>query len=103
MKTRSRVSKDLGFLSLENPLGGCLFIETTATLNFFLFVFRRRGGAGFNRSDNSERNFPQFAPPKNKKEVIFGGMHSYKQATPNGVSRRISNARIHSPRFLDWS
>src|SRR5215475_10259110 len=62
-----------------NPVRGCLFVGERNPNDNFLFVFRRRGAGCFNPPDNSGPNrrfstFPQFAPPKNKKEEIqIGG------------------------------
>lgn len=67
----------------------CLFVDARTPKNNFIFVFRRRGLDGFGACDYSALNrrfsdFPNFAPPKNKKENGWTG-YFYNQATPNGV------------------
>jgi hypothetical protein len=111
MKPRTNLGEmlpDVRFRHLKNPVRGCLFIETTASLDLFLFVFRRRGVGVIDPFDNSGPNrwscgHSQLAPPKNKKKIISEDTLSYKQATPNGVWSWKAKSQPLSPEFLDWS
>jgi hypothetical protein len=77
---------------LENPVRGCLFIGKHAPSKLSLFVFRRRGFGRINAPDNPELDgqfwgFPNFAPPKNKKEMISWTIVSINRQPLTGFVR----------------
>src|SRR5690348_7278344 len=89
-----------------NPVRGCLIIVRRHCREHFPFVFRRhemRSNWKLQVVSRTVRHLETVkpVPPKNKRKVRWFGEHFHKQATPNGVSARISRRpKTFLPLFL---
>jgi len=90
---------------LENPVRGCLLIDTHAPNSHPFFVFRRRElmnlpKPAFQSQTIRVAEAAEPAPPKNKTEDHKRDGYFYRQATPNGVlppERRAVEAMLNLP------